>query len=140
MNIELSQVGLLLGLGSGQDLIFSLLLYIIFFLALITMLLLPDKNLVATLLIATVMLCAIVAKLSLASYFVRGADPILSRGEFGMLAINALMFTFPFIVVGVTRKARLKKDVRSGLPSLICGLMGGVYFFLYWLIYQRPLG
>lgn len=139
MDIDLDVIGRLLALGSGFDLLFSILLYIIFFLALIVLFTLPDKNLTATLLIAAVLVCSVIAKLSLAARSA-GIDPIFTRGEFGMLAINALMFTFPFIVAGVTRKARLKRNVVSTLPAIICGLFAGVYFFLYWFVVQRPLG
>jgi hypothetical protein len=139
MDIDLSTIGELLALGSGPNALFSILLYIIFFLAVIVLFTLPDKNLVATLLIAAVVICAVVAKLSLSARDA-GIDPIFTRGEFGMLAINALMFTFPFIVAGVTRKNRLARGVKSTLPAILCGLFAGVYFFLFWVLVQRPLG
>jgi len=133
----LATIGRLLALGT--DPIFSILLYIIFFLALIVMFTLPDKNLTATLLIAAVLICSVIAKLSLAARSA-GIDPVFTRGEFGMLAINALMFTFPFLAVGVTRRNRLGRGVKSTLPAILCGVISGVYFFLYWVIVQLPLG
>lgn len=132
--LSLENILFIIGPSSGNPL-WNILLYIIFFLALITLFSLPDKNLTATLLMAAVLICAAVAKISLSS-----PDPILSKREFGMLAINALMFTFPFITMGVTRKARITKAPKSTIPALFCGLMAGVYFFGYWFVEQRPYG
>ncbi|MDX2159691.1 MAG: hypothetical protein SF162_00060 [bacterium] len=137
MNIRFDQIGELLSLGSGPELLISLLLYIIFFLALLVLFLLPDKNMPATLLTAGVLLSAIVVKLSLAAERVRGADPIIQSDDILMLALNAIMFTFPFIAAGVTRKARLSRGVKSTFPAILTGLFGGVHFFLFWLFYQR---
>jgi hypothetical protein len=132
--INIGEILSYLGPSTGVP-IWNILLYIIFFLALFTLFSLPDKNVVPTLLIATVLMCAVIAKLSLSA-----PDPIFRRGEFGMFVINALMFTFPFITLGTTRKLRLKRSVKSNLPALLTGIMGGVYFFMFWFFMQRGLG
>jgi hypothetical protein len=137
MEINWSQIGQLLSLGSGPEILVSFLLYVVFFLALIGLFLTPDKNLVATLMTATVLLGALVAKLSIAAARVRGVDEIIPLDDIGMLAINAIMFTFPFIVAGITRKARGSGKTKNVLPMIICGLFAGVYFFMFWLLYQR---
>lgn len=121
----------LLAIGSGQDALWSIFLYLIFFLSLITLFLIPDKNMVPTLLTAAVLLFAIVAKVSLAS-----DDPILRRREFGMMVINILMGVFPLIVAGMIRSGKQKSKAQG--PAIITGIFGLVYFFLFWLIVQRP--
>ncbi|MFN8531062.1 MAG: hypothetical protein U0670_20865 [Anaerolineae bacterium] len=115
MNIPFNQIGQLLSLGSGPELLISFLLYIIFFLALITLFLLPDKNMIATLLIAAVLIGALIAKLSIAAARVRGVNEIIPLADIGMLAINAIMFTFPS-----SRSASLAKPVRSRVSNPIC--------------------
>jgi hypothetical protein len=116
--------------GSGQDVIWSFMLYIIFFLGLITLFTIPDKNMPSTLMMATVLLMAIVAKVSIAS-----ADPILRKREFGMMAINVLMGVFPFIVAGMTRSGKQKF---KGAPlAIIGGFIGFAYFFMFWFFVQR---
>lgn len=132
-NPEIGRILAYLGPNTGEP-IFNILLYIIFFFSLITLFTLPDKNVVPTILIATVLLCAVVAKLSMSS-----PQPIFRRGEFGMFVLNAIMITFPFLVVGTTRKARQKRSVKSNLPALMAGLFGAIYFFLFWFFIQRTL-
>ncbi len=119
--------------GTGQTLIWSIFLYVIFFFALITLLLMPNKNMVPTLLIATVLLFAIVAKLSVSSGNIRGSQPIIRSKDFGMLVINAGMFLFPLIAIGTTR-ARKNRTV---FPAVMTSLAAGVYFFLFWLVAQH---
>lgn len=131
-NINFQQIIDLL-LPTSQTLIFDIMLYIIFFLSLIALFLMPDKNMVPTLLIAAVLLFAIVAKLSLGAIYGPG-DPIFQRTDFGMLVINAGMLTFPLIAVGLTRS---RKGAKSTPPAVLAALVGGVYFVLFWLIHQR---
>lgn len=129
-NVNFQEILNLLLPGSGQDFIWSLFLYAIFFLGLFTLFTIPDKNMPSTLLMATVLLMAIVAKISIAS-----ADPILHEKEFGMMAINVLMGVFPLLVVGMTRSGKRKF---SGAPlAVIGGLLGIVYFFMFWFFVQQ---
>jgi hypothetical protein len=120
----------LLELGSGQDRIWSIMLYIIFFLGLITLFLIPDKNMFPTLLTATVLLLAVVAKVSLAS-----SDPILRRREFGMMIINVAMAVLPFIVAGMIRSG--KRPSKAPGPALLGGIVGMIYFFMFWFTQQQ---
>jgi len=96
---------------------------------LITLFIMPDKNMVPTLLIAGVLLFAMVAKLSLATK----VNPILTRREFGMLVINVGMLVFPMIAAATIRA---KKKTAIG-PAIITGFLGFIYFFTYWLLVQR---
>ncbi len=121
----------LLGPGTGQALIWSILLYIIFFFALITLFVMPDKNMIPTLLILAVLLFAIVGKLSVAALALH-KQPILKNKDFGMFVINVGMFVFPLITIGMIRA---RKSKATG-PALITALTAGVYFFLFWFIVQ----
>jgi hypothetical protein len=132
-SINVQEILKLLALGEGQNALWSIFLYLIFFLALITMFLIPDKNMVPTLMTATVLLFAIVAKVSLAS-----ARPILKKEEFGMMVINILMGVFPFIVAGMIRSGKQKSKAQG--PAIINGLFGLTYFFLFWVVVQRCSG
>ncbi len=123
-------------LPTSTYLIFDIVLYVIFFLSLLTMTLLPDKNMVPTLLAAGVMLFAIIGKLSLAA-LQYGERPIMRKADFGMYVINVGMLVFPLIAVGLTRKTRSNQQVKSTPFAILAGLAGGVYFFMFWVVHQR---
>lgn len=133
MNINFQDIIELLKPGSGQIIIWSFFLYLIFFFALLSLLLMPNKNMVPTLLVATVLLFAIVAKLSVSAPNVRGSQPIIRPKEFGMLVINAGMFLFPLIALGLTR-ARKNRTV---VWAILTSVFAGVYFFAYWFFAQQ---
>lgn len=105
---------------SGVELIYDILLYIIFFLALIVMFMQSDKQLVPTILAGLVGALAVIAKLN-----------VFDPKAFGSLVINAGIFVFPIIVAGITRAKR------SQGPAIIAGVLGGIYFFLFWVVSQR---
>ena len=131
MDIDFQDILALLAPGTGQNLVWSIFLYLIFFFALVTLFLMPNKNMLPTLLVSAVLLFAIVAKLSVAALALR-MTPILRNKEFGMFVINVGMFVFPLIAVGMTR-ARKNKSVA---PALATALTAGVYFFLFWFLVQ----
>jgi hypothetical protein len=120
----------LLAIGSGQDMIWNIMLYVIFFLGLITLFLIPDKNMFPTLLTAVVLLLAVVAKVSLAS-----SDPILRKKEFGMMIINIGMAVLPFVVAGMIRSG--KKPSKAPGPAILGGIIGMVYLFMFWFLQQQ---
>jgi hypothetical protein len=104
----------------GVELLYDIFLYIIFFLAVITMFMQSDKQLVPTMIMAGVAAMAVLAKLQ-----------IFPPKDFGSLAINAGMFVLPLIVAGVTSAKK------SQGPAIIGGVFAGVYFFLFWVVSQR---
>jgi hypothetical protein len=111
--------------------LFSLLIYIIFILALITLFVMPDKNLISTLLTGGVLMAAVLAKLITGGAVIPGFRP----AQFGVLIINVLPFLFPFLVAGMTRTRKRSNPV---IPlGILTGIFGGVYFFLFWFIAQR---
>lgn len=115
-------------------LLFSILIYLIFVIALITLFLMPDKNLIPTLLTAGVLLAAVMAKLITGGAVIQGFRPT----QFGVLIVNVIPFLFPFLVAGMTRTRKRSNPV---IPlGIFTGILGGVYFFLFWFIVQRGSG
>src|SRR5664279_3508760 len=133
MHINFHDIITLLSPGTGQILVWSIFLYIIFFFALITLLNMPDKNMIPTLLIATTLLFSIVGKLSVSAPSVPGSQPIIRSKDFGMFVINVGMVVLPLIAVGMTRA----RKNRSVAPAIITALTAMVYFFLFWLVAQH---
>jgi hypothetical protein len=131
MDLDFNQILFLIGPTSG-DLIWNILIYIIFFLALFTLFAIPDKNLISTLLMAGVLMALVVTKLNIS---IRPpARPIFPPRDFIQFTLNAVVFIFPLLVAGLIR-ARKKGAV---LPlSIVTGLFGGIFFFLFWFFVQR---
>ena len=119
--------------GTGQQIIWSFFLYFIFFFALITLFLIPDKNMVPTVTMATVLLFCVIAKLSVmrpGTVF-----PTSDRFSFGVFAMNIAIGVLPIIVAGMIRSGKQKSKAQA--PAILTGIFGLVYWFLYWLIVQR---
>ena len=119
--------------GTGQQIIWSFFLYLVFFLSLITLFLIPDKNMLPTLMMACVLLFCVVAKLSImrpGTVF-----PTSDRFSFGVFTMNVAIAVFPFIVAGMIRSGKQKSKAQA--PAIFAGLIGMVYWFLYWLVVQR---
>jgi hypothetical protein len=133
MHLNFQDIVTLLAPGSGQVLVWSIFLYLIFFFALITLLVMPDKNMLPTLLVATTLLFAIVGKLSVSAKNISGGRPIIASKDFGMFVINVGMVVLPLIAVGMTRARKNK----TAAPALVTSLIAAVYFFLFWLIAQH---
>lgn len=111
----------------GQNLLFDIMLYAIFFMSLITTALIPDKQLFPTLIMTAVMGMAVISKLE-----------IFTPDNFGTLVLNAGMFTLPLIVAGLVRSRH--GTPKAMAPSALTGLLGGGYFFLFWALVQRNIG
>jgi hypothetical protein len=129
--LQIDDILELLALGTGINALWSIFLYLIFFLALLTLFTMPDKNMVPTLLIATVLLCAVIAKVSLAS-----SDPIFRPREFGMMIINVVTGVFPFIVAGMIRRGKLRRVTAVPL-AVVTGVIGTTYFLMFLIFVQR---
>jgi peptidoglycan/LPS O-acetylase OafA/YrhL len=104
----------------GIEFLYDIFLYLMFFLAVITMFMQSDKQMFPTILMAAVAAMAVIAKLN-----------VLKPKEFGSLIINIGMGVLPLIVAGITQAKK------SQGPAIIGGLIGCVYFMLFWLISQR---
>jgi hypothetical protein len=131
--ISLQNILFFLGPASGEP-IWNILLYAIFVLALIALLLMPDKNMLSTLLIAGVLLAAVIAKLVLSSG--PSGRRILAPTDFGMFILNIIPFVFPMLAIGVLRA---KKKAKVVIPSILTAVLGFVYFFMFWLTEQSTL-
>lgn len=111
----------------GVDLLLDLLLYTIFGIGFITMILVPDKQLLPSLLMLGVIMAALIAKLQYVNIY---------RCDLLTLVINVAMFAIPMLVAGMVR-ARVGKTPKALWPAVLTGVIGGVYFFMFWFLYQR---
>lgn len=112
----------------GTDLIWDILLYLIFILAFISMLRGSDKQSAPTIMMAAVAGAAVIAKLGILNPKQSG---IGSEGVL-LLAINASMFFLPLIVVGIA-----DKHSKSRPTAVIGAVIAAVYFFGFWFFAQR---
>ncbi len=113
-----------LGPRSGQDLIYDILLYLIFGMGIVTMLLVPDKQLLATLLTVMVLFFAVLAKIEL-----------FAPTDFAIFVINVGMWVVPWVVAGMVRSPTRRYDnkvPKALFPAIITGFLGAGYFFLFW--------
>jgi hypothetical protein len=125
VNIDFQEIIRRLGPSqSFPNILFDILRYLIFILAFITMLMVPDKQLLASLLMTAVLGVVILVKLE-----------IFSPVELPTLALNCALFVIPFIVAGMLRGRN--RMARAVYPALLTGLLGGGYFFLFWALVQR---
>lgn len=115
--------------GDPQKLMWDIFLYLIFFVALVNMFIIPDKQLMVTILNFIVMAFAVVSKLLV------GNGTLLEVDELPVLVLNVGMFVVPLIMAGALRNVGKKPPNRW--PSLIMGALGGGYFFLFWALEQR---
>jgi len=131
MDFDLQQVLFLLGPNSGE-MIWNILLYIIFFLALITMFNIPDKNLLPTLLMAGTLLLTVISKLNIS--ITPRRDAIFPPEDFIQFTVNVAIFIFPLLTAGMIRAKKKGKVVG---PAIVTALFGGAYFFIFWFFVQR---
>jgi hypothetical protein len=127
LQVDPQQLLGLLGPRSGQDLIFDILLYVIFALGFVTMILVPDKQVMPSLIMIAVLALTLVAKLDYLT--------LLEPTNIGVLAINVGIFVLPLVVAGMVRSR--KGTPRAMWPAVITGLFGGGYFFIFWALAQR---
>lgn len=98
----------------------DILLYIMFILNFIAFFGQDDKQIMATMLVGATLAGIMIAKLGL----IRDTHLI-------MLLINVGIFAVPLVVTGMSKAKKVKP------LTLIAGLVGGFYFFLFWFIFQR---
>ena len=125
--VTIQEILKLLGPNTG-DMLWNILLYIIFILALMTLFTMPNKNMLPSLLMGAVLIATVIAKLSTSC-----TQPILRSREFGMFLINVVIFVFPLLVAGIIRA---RKKGRTVILSITTGIFGGMYFFFYWFLEQ----
>jgi hypothetical protein len=102
------------------DLIYDIFLYVMFVLNLVLMFMQSDKENITTIMAGMAAALCVIAKLN-----------VFPPKNFGSLVVNAGILILPLLVFGISRT---KKSRPLGIIS---GLLGAVYFFLYWLVSQR---
>jgi len=131
-DVNLDDIIEALGPREGEELIFDILLYLIFFIGLINSFLIPDKQMSVSLLNFTVIGLALVSKLLIGTH----SSAILEACDIGTLVIHVGIFVFPLLCAGMLRSVKGKRS-KAMLPSILLGLLGGGYFFMFWFLEQR---
>ena len=140
-SIELSDIGRLLSPRQGTYLLFDILLYLIFFFGMVNTLLIPDKQLFQSLINISVIGCAILSKLLVGGILYSNIDEYgnfftFPPCDFPVLIINVWMFVAPMLVAGLLRAVKGKRT-KALEVSILMGLLGGAYFFLFWATQQQ---
>ncbi|NJL54648.1 hypothetical protein HC928_05230 [bacterium] len=120
-----------LGPREGEDLLFDVLLYAIFFMSILSMFLIPDKQLLATMLNFVVILMAVLSKVLVDDT----PSAVLEPTDLPVLPMNAAMFVLPIIIAGMVRQRRGTPP--AAYTGLITGVLGAAYFFLFWFLKQN---
>ncbi len=114
-------------------------IYPLFFFALVTLFMQGDKEIVTTMIMATVLLLIVLSKLAPLGVFNTlgrsvGGDPLIFDYPQGLLLfiIHCGIFALPIIVAGMTRAKK------SRGPAILTGVLGGIYLFAFWFVMQRP--
>jgi len=119
-NLTVQQVLAHLAPRGGVNLLYDILLYIIFVLDLILMFGQSDKQTITTIMAGGAAALAVIAKLD-----------VFAPKAFGSLIVNAGMFILPLLVFGMSRAKKVKP------VGIISGVLSAIYFFAFWLISQR---
>ena len=112
---------------TGTDLILDLMLYTLFGIGFITMILVPDKQMLPSVLMLSMIMAALIAKLQYVG---------INVCDLATFAINVFMFAIPMLVAGMVR-GRAGKTPKALWPAVLTGLIGGMYFFMFWALYQQ---
>lgn len=116
--------------GDTITVILNILLYLVFILSLIAFFMQDEKQIEATILVGLTMAAAVIGKLSTAT--ANNID-MLEPTHLTMLIVNAGIFVIPLIVTGMS-KAKKSKPL-----TIIAGVIGGFYFFMYWFFLQSGM-
>jgi hypothetical protein len=119
MDINVQEIIRQLGPYSGLGLVWNIMIYLVFFLNLISLFLQSDKTLLPTLVLAAGLLICIIAKLV-----------IFNPMEFGTFVVNAAMFLAPTLVIGMT------KAPKSRPLLILASIISGIYFFAFWVTFH----
>lgn len=114
---------------SGTNLLLDLLLYGIFGLGFYAMLMVPDKQLLPSLLMVGVIGASVLAKLD-----------FFPPTDFATFIINVTLFVGPIFVATMVRDPSNRgRRPKAMVPAGITGLLGGLYFLMFWLFKQSGL-
>ena len=118
--LTLQQVLSHLAPRGGVNLIYDIVLYIIFVLDLILMFGQSDKQTITTVMAGGAAALAVVAKLD-----------VFTPKSFGSLVVNAGMFVLPLLVVGISKAKKVQP------LGVISAVFSAIYFFAFWFFSQR---
>lgn len=118
--VNLQEILRQLGPRPFPNLIYDIFLYLMFVLNLVLMFMQSDKENITTIMAGLAAALCVIAKLN-----------VFPPKNFGSLVVNAGILILPLLVFGITNT---KKSRPLGVIS---GVLGAVYFFLYWLVSQR---
>lgn len=105
---------------SGVNLVYDIILYIVFVLDLILMFGQSDKQTITTVMAGGAAALAVIAKLD-----------VFRPREFGSLIVNAGMFVLPLLVVGISKAKKVQP------LGVISAVFSALYFFAFWFFAQR---
>lgn len=140
-NLRLEDVGRLLAPRQGTYLLFDILLYLLFFFGMVNTLLIPDKQLFQSLLNISVVGVAVLSKLLVGGVLYSPIDEFgnaftFPPCDFPVLIMNVWMFVAPLLVAGLLRSVKGKRT-KALEVSILMGVFGGAYFFLFWATQQQ---
>ncbi len=118
--LTLQQVLSQLAPRSGVNLIYDIVLYIVFVLDLILMFGQSDKQTITTVMAGGAAALAVIAKLD-----------VFTPKTFGSLIVNAGMFVLPLLVVGISKAKKVQP------VGVISAVFSAIYFFAFWFFSQR---
>jgi hypothetical protein len=118
--LTLQQVLSHLAPRSGVNLVYDIILYIVFILDLILMFGQSDKQTITTVMAGGAAALAVIAKLD-----------VFRPREFGSLVVNAGMFVLPLLVVGISKAKKVQP------LGVISAVFSALYFFAFWFFAQR---
>ena len=102
------------------NLIYDIVLYLVFVLDLILMFGQSDKQTMTTVMAGGAAALAVIAKLD-----------VFRPREFGSLIVNAGMFVLPLLVVGISKAKKVQP------LGVISAVFSAIYFFAFWFFAQR---
>ena len=133
---ELRQVVNSIG-PSNDTLIWDISLYVLFFLNLITLLMLPDGSTMNTMLTIIVLVSLFIDKTYAFGYMIDPGpyDPKTCHEKIfvGTYLIRAAMFVIPLTVAASTDEGKVRAT------GVIAGIGGAIYLFLRWFMQQRDV-
>jgi len=118
--ITLQEVLAHLAPRSGVNLIYDIILYLVFVLDLVLMFGQSDKQTITTVMAGGAAALAVIAKLD-----------VFRPREFGSLIVNAGMFVLPLLVVGISKAKKVQP------LGVISAVFSAIYFFAFWFFAQR---
>lgn len=118
--VSIQQILSQLAPRSGINLIYDIMLYIIFIMDLILMFGQSDKQTIPTIFAGGAAALAVIAKLD-----------VFTPKSFGSLMVNSAMFVLPLLVVGISKAKKVQP------LGVISGILSALYFFAYWFFSQR---